>query len=487
MENPVFSANTIPPEGTSQIFVTPPGGAGGGFHEIFVDQRSLPADTAPGKGSDLQAGGNDAPTQPADVNDTTRADDEWEPTFVTPPNEEAATDEAEAQPIFVETPGFQGEAYPVSALYSSDALEVHTLTDEDLAEPVLIEPDIGTTVNTSTTQSVEQAPIGIDELTQLATGDYADEIVQTGAARVEVAALDTRPFSQPLATEAAVADDAATPRPATSGVTTTTATAATGQPADPGVVPATSSGTLQAAVRDAVKSEQPPVVEAEATGDGADVVPATSSGTLNSERLAELRQIQAYADNTTARANDGSNGRSDTIDIAALNTRLDRAHAPAPSQHAPMQNTPHALNFTEKGWEQSFGQNIHWMSANNIKSAQIRINPAELGPVRIDLTMQKDQLTLQINATHQITRDTLEAALPRLRAELAEQGFSNAHIGMGQPGGEQRGGHHEATQEGDAVPQAAPADDGDDAVEIVPATSAANLMSGSVSLLDTFA
>jgi hypothetical protein len=84
--------------------------------------------------------------------------------------------------------------------------------------------------------------------------DYADALVQS-ASRVEVAALDTRPFSQPL-TAAPVAEEAPGPRPATSAVTAT----ATAQPADPGVVPATSSGSLHAALRDAVKTERPPVL-----------------------------------------------------------------------------------------------------------------------------------------------------------------------------------------------------------------------------------
>ena len=508
MESQALSPASFALEGTSQIFVDTPSSRSDTFKEIFVDQsrESRPA-PAP-RGENLQAAGKRQPRQSEDENRLT---------------EKTLTEEPRARnedlPIFVDPPAAVDETYPVASLYDeTSGLEVHSLTDEDLAAPVLVKvPAVATTVAetqaasaaepvlveasaVAETQAVPAAEAEEAELTglaALASGNYAEPIIDDTPARVEVAALTTRPFTRPIepavtpAVENAgdIADEAI--MPATSSVTANAAPLP-GQP-QATTVPATGSGLVEAAVREAIgKGDE--VQETTAGADADDplqkVVPASSSVTLSAERLAELRQIQAYAENMTARANDGSNGGApDQIDIAAMNARLDRASAPAHAgQPLASQTAPQPLNITEKGWEKAFGQNIHWMSANNIKSAQIRISPAELGPVQIDLTMHKDQLSLQINATHQITRDTLEAALPRLRSELSEQGFANADIGMSDQGRDQHGGQQ--AQDGDSPlidEPLAPLEESSDAGEVVPATSAINLMSGTVSLLDTFA
>ncbi len=488
MANQIFSPGSIPLEGTSQIFVNTPGNPGEGFKEIFVNQNSRTETSAATAGKKLPPSGKDNPVERRNEQSRTAQDDSWEPTFVTPP--EKADQSSDDQPIVAADADFDGETYPVTDLFTADAgIEAYALTDADLAEPIAIEP---VAVEATTTAVAQQPPgdeettAGITELAALQAGQYAGPVAvdasQKAASRVEIAALNTRPYTQPLDT--GLADDAAEIMPATSGVTATSLNA---EQAQSNVVPATSSGVLQNAIRNVVKDEAASNLPAQAN-DEPETIPATSAATLSADRLAELRQIQAYAENATARANDGSNSTSNqSIDIAAMTARLDRSTATAAGQHA-IHTAPQPLNVTEKGWEAAFGQNIQWMNANNIKSAQIRINPAELGPVKIDLSMNKDHLSLQINATHQITRDTLEAALPRLRSELADQGFSNANIDMADQGRDQQAGQHGADDEssfsGDAI---LPAEEDNDAAAIVPAASAANLMSGSVSLLDTFA
>ncbi len=502
MESQALSPASFALEGTSQIFVNTPSSRSDTFKEIFVDQsrESRPA-PAP-RGENLQAAGKRQPRQSKDENRLTEN---------TPTEEPRARNED--LPIFVDPPTSVDETYPVASLYDeTSGLEVYSLTDEDLAAPVLVKvPAVATTVAetqdasaaepvlveasaVAETQAVPAAEAEEAELTglaALAAGNYAEPIIDDTPARVEVAALTTRPFTRPIEPAVNNAGDLADEAimPATSSVTTN----ASPLPSQPQAttVPATGSGLVEAAVREAIGKGD----EAQETAAGADdplqkMVPASSSVTLSAERLAELRQIQAYAENMTARANDGSNGDApDQIDIAAMSARLDRASAPAHAgQPLASQTAPQPLNITEKGWEKAFGQNIHWMSANNIKAAQIRISPAELGPVQIDLTMHKDQLSLQINATHQIARDALEAALPRLRSELSQQGFANTDIGMSDQGRDQNGGQQGQDSDTPLIDEPpTQLEESSDAGEVVPATSAINLMSGTVSLLDTFA
>lgn len=498
MENQPISLSKPFLEGTSQIFVSNPKKGGGKFGEIFSGQKTGDFQKVANSGNDLQSRGKQMPPQSQDAQRSTARDfldddrNLREPVFVEP-GRNSKTDPAKAG-----TEKIAKEGRPVSELYETDentqgvGLETFVLTDADLAEEPAAElaavsansaPPTNAVVNGAT----EGSDDGIAELTSLMDGNYADPLEISTAEQVEMAALTTRPFTQPMTQ----AGDVETIVPSASAVTR--GIGADQPPAAQQQTAATSSVSLQQAIATANQAEAKAKAEAESAAPIAnsekpgDVVPATSAGNLTADKMADLRQIQAYADNMVAKANDGSNGTSTSIDLAALNTRMDRTPATPPNALPP--TTPHALNFTERGWEGAFGKNIQWMSANNIQSAQIRINPADLGPVKIDLSMKNDQLTLHLNATHHITRDTLEAALPRLRAELANQGFSDADINMASQNDSQQSGQQTSGDEASANEWYPMTNDGSNetSADVMPATSAGNLMSGSVSLLDTFA
>jgi len=87
-----------------------------------------------------------------------------------------------------------------------------------------------------------------------------------------------------------------------------------------------------------------------------------------------------------------------------------------------------AMSMDRPGWEQSFANNVSWMNNEKVQTANIRISPAELGPIEIKMTVKQDQLTLNINAHHALTRETLENAMPRLREVLANNGFNSVNV-----------------------------------------------------------
>jgi len=93
------------------------------------------------------------------------------------------------------------------------------------------------------------------------------------------------------------------------------------------------------------------------------------------------------------------------------------------------QTTPlPALNLDRPGWEQSFANNVSWMNNENIQTANIKISPAELGPIEIKMSIKQDQLTLNINAHHAVTRETLENALPRLKEILTGNNYNSVNV-----------------------------------------------------------
>lgn len=73
-------------------------------------------------------------------------------------------------------------------------------------------------------------------------------------------------------------------------------------------------------------------------------------------------------------------------------------------------------------WQRAFAERVVWSVGNN-QSVQIRLNPAELGPIDIQLNMTKDQANIMFHASHALTRETIESSIPKLREMLANEGL----------------------------------------------------------------
>lgn len=109
--------------------------------------------------------------------------------------------------------------------------------------------------------------------------------------------------------------------------------------------------------------------------------------------------------------------RSDSV----LTTALSPATAPTPAATAPSPVAPgtHGVSinvpFNQAGWDRALGERIQWMVGKGIQNANIKLNPAHLGPMEVRIQVQHDQASVQFTSVHGVVRDALEAALPRLR------------------------------------------------------------------------
>ena len=81
---------------------------------------------------------------------------------------------------------------------------------------------------------------------------------------------------------------------------------------------------------------------------------------------------------------------------------------------------------------EALGERLSWMIRDGLQQAEITLNPQELGPIRIALSMEGDAAQLGIQADHPFTRQTIEEALPRLKALLAEQGVQLGQTQVGE-------------------------------------------------------
>ncbi len=79
-------------------------------------------------------------------------------------------------------------------------------------------------------------------------------------------------------------------------------------------------------------------------------------------------------------------------------------------------------------WNNQLGQRVVWMSSQTNQTAEIRINPPELGPIELRLTLDNQQstqnATLHFASPHAEVRDAIENSMPRLRELMANAGIT---------------------------------------------------------------
>lgn len=83
--------------------------------------------------------------------------------------------------------------------------------------------------------------------------------------------------------------------------------------------------------------------------------------------------------------------------------------------------SPVSQNIHKPEWGNAIGQRITWMIGKQLQGAQLRISPAHLGPVDIKLSIESGVANVNFVSNHQVVRDALEQAVPRLRDMLENQ------------------------------------------------------------------
>jgi flagellar hook-length control protein FliK len=78
----------------------------------------------------------------------------------------------------------------------------------------------------------------------------------------------------------------------------------------------------------------------------------------------------------------------------------------------------------ERGWDQGLGDKLVWMASQKHQVAELHLNPPDLGPLKITLTLDHDQASAQFVSAHASVREAIEAAMPRLREMLADGGIT---------------------------------------------------------------
>jgi flagellar hook-length control protein FliK len=132
-----------------------------------------------------------------------------------------------------------------------------------------------------------------------------------------------------------------------------------------------------------------------------------------------------------------------------MEARTENAHRAAPLSTAvsvPVQSTR---------WGDSFSERVVWITGQNVHAAEIHIEPPQLGPIEVRVSITNDQANLMFTAPHAVARDAIQTSLPRLQEMLIDSGLTlgNVSVGAHTPGERQPGYRdgNNASGSGDAV------------------------------------
>ena len=93
-------------------------------------------------------------------------------------------------------------------------------------------------------------------------------------------------------------------------------------------------------------------------------------------------------------------------------------------------------------WPGALAERVVWMAQGDHQFARLTLNPPQLGPLEVRVSVSQDQASVTFVAGHAAVREALEAAMPRLREMLDQQSLALVHAEVADPGAQQHGAGH---------------------------------------------
>jgi flagellar hook-length control protein FliK len=135
-------------------------------------------------------------------------------------------------------------------------------------------------------------------------------------------------------------------------------------------------------------------------------------------------------------------------DFASLRGALDATAitaqpvATASATHSLSGNAP----VGSSGFAKELGQQVTWLSGQEVKQAQIKLNPENLGPLDVKVSVEHGRVDVAFMTQHPETTAAVQQSLDQLNQMLGGHGLSLGHTSVGQ--------HSQSQQFGESSQQA---------------------------------
>ncbi|SPA48945.1 flagellar hook-length control protein FliK [Cupriavidus taiwanensis] len=244
---------------------------------------------------------------------------------------------------------------------------------------------------------------------------------------------------------------AAGSRPAPPSVADTLATIASQRAAlQPGASADATAGATPAVAGDAlaVRQGEMPGQDTGASAGGSGHRPDSGLGQHRADPLAANPAAQDFrtAAGQFAAARAGETAATSPDSAPAMAATM--AGQPTPAAAAAAASRPMvAPPLHDSQWPQALGQQMVRLGTQGQQSAELQLNPPDLGPLKVVLNVVNDQAQAQFVSPHQAVRAAVEAALPHLRTALSENGIQLGHTSVGADGFASQAGNGNGQQQ----------------------------------------
>ena len=140
-------------------------------------------------------------------------------------------------------------------------------------------------------------------------------------------------------------------------------------------------------------------------------------GGFNLSTLAAAASIQQQVPQTTA---------SSAINMPSITVNEGLPNSPALNSGSITAPVP------SPKWSQGLTEKVSWMMQGNLQSAELKLNPANLGPLEVKLSVQDDKASIVFVTAHGQVKEAIDNAMPRLREMLEQQGLDLVDVDVSQ-------------------------------------------------------
>jgi flagellar hook-length control protein FliK len=120
-------------------------------------------------------------------------------------------------------------------------------------------------------------------------------------------------------------------------------------------------------------------------------------------------------------------------DAAAGLSQLNaNASVGAPADAAPAAALKIHASVDSADFSQGLSDRVSWMVDNGVNGAKLQVNPPQLGPIELRISVQGDHAQVWMTTHSAVARDALESSSPKLREMLNAQGFGQVSVDISQ-------------------------------------------------------
>jgi flagellar hook-length control protein FliK len=170
-------------------------------------------------------------------------------------------------------------------------------------------------------------------------------------------------------------------------------------------------------------ADDKPQIAAQKTGDGA----VEAAGIADGGKMLPLEAVKKGMD-----SHRGTEALPEQFGDKLAAAQQAMAQQPS-SRVAPTEGSTARIDqpVGASGWGAELGQKVVWMVGQQKQTAELQLNPPNLGPLEVRISINQDQMSATFVSHHAAVREAIEAAIPRLRDMLADGGIALGNVAVG--------------------------------------------------------